>query len=220
MSRTLVHVLLPAIVGVVALLPFVPRDLARRAVQARQIAVAVAPSAESTAVAPASAAASPADADAHRPMDTVAKMLGGRPEDVQLTPEEQRLVALVNKEREDRGLTALMVAPVLVGTARDKSREMHDLNYWGHASPNQQKRTAMYRVLAALAETPKHMLVGENLYFCGNVLVDAGHQALMNSPSHRANILKPEYRYLGVGAYIAEDQRFWVTEHFMQINGD
>lgn len=150
--------------------------------------------------------------------DKATVMLGGGPEQAELTPEEQQFVELINKERKARDIPEVTVAPLLVKTARAKSREMHDLNYWGHESPDKKRRTAMYRVLDALPEQPKTMLVGENLYFCTEVLVDSGHMALMNSPTHRKNILNPEYKYLGIGAYIAKDKRFWVTEHFVKIN--
>ena len=72
-------------------------------------------------------------------------------------------------------------------------------------------------VLKALKEPPASMLVGENLYYCSRVLIEEGHQALMNSPTHRKNILNPAYQYLGIGAYISDDGRFWVTEHFLDI---
>lgn len=151
------------------------------------------------------------------PHDKITKMLGGAPDTVTLTPEEQRFVDLVNQERKKSGVPELIVAPLLVATAREKSKEMHDLNYWGHESPVKGKRTALYRVMGALPEAPLSMTVGENLYFCRAVLVDSGHQALMNSPTHKKNILHPDYRYIGVGGYIAEDKRFWITEHFLTI---
>ena len=152
------------------------------------------------------------------PPDKTTIMLGGGPEDVKLTSEEQQFVDLVNKERKERDIPELIVAPLLVQTARAKSQEMHDKKYWGHESPDRKRRTAMYRVLADLKEQPKYMLVGENLYYCSQVLVESGHQALMNSPTHRKNILNPEYKYVGIGAYIAKDGRFWVTEHFLKID--
>lgn len=159
------------------------------------------------------------DSDAEKtPPDKTTVMLGGGPENVKLTPEEQRFVELTNKERKDRDLNELIVAPLLVTTAREKSKEMYDKNYWGHESPDKKRRTAMYRVLAELKEQPKYMVVGENLYYCTQVLVDSGHQALMNSPTHRKNILNPDYKYIGIGAYIAKDGRFWVTEHFLKID--
>lgn len=147
----------------------------------------------------------------------IIKMLGGGPADIKLTAEEQRFVDLTNQERTSRGLNALTVAPLLVKAAREKSKEMCDLNYWGHESPVPEKRTEMRRVLYYLPEKPQSMVVGENLYFCSQVLVDSGHKALMESPTHRKNILNPEYDYIGIGAYIAPDGRFWVTEVFLHI---
>lgn|GEM_PF-2423983 len=152
------------------------------------------------------------------PTDKAVVMLGGGPDKIKLTEEERQFVELVNKERRARDISELTVAPLLVQTARAKSREMCDLNYWGHESPDKKRRTAMYRLLDALPEQPKTMLVGENLYFCTEVLVESGHKALMNSPTHRKNILNPEYKYIGIGAYIAKDKRFWVTEHFLKID--
>lgn len=141
----------------------------------------------------------------------------GAPEQVSLLKEEQRFVELTNAERKKLNLPELIVVPLLVTTARDKSKEMHDLKYWGHESPDKTKRTALPRVLSALADKPVSMVVGENLYYCSRVLLDQGHQALMNSPTHRKNILNPEYRYIGIGAYIGDDGQFWVTEHFLAI---
>ena len=145
------------------------------------------------------------------------KMLGGGPDQIKLTPEEQRFTELTNSERKSRKLNELIVAPLLVKIAREKSQEMHDLNYWGHQSPVKEKRTAMRRLLYYLPEQPVSMIVGENLYYCSQVRVDEGHQALMNSPTHRANILKPEYQYIGIGTYTASDGRFWTTEIFLKI---
>jgi uncharacterized protein YkwD len=145
------------------------------------------------------------------------RMLGGTPQDVQLTKEEQRFVELTNADRKAHGVPPVTVAPLLVKIAREKSKEMHDLNYWGHVSPVTDKRTAMKRVLYYLPEPPTAMIVGENLYYCSQVRVDEGEKAFMNSPTHRANILKPEYQYVGIGAYTAADGRFWTTEVYLQI---
>lgn len=156
--------------------------------------------------------------DAKPPQDTVTTMLGGGPEDVVLTAEEQRYVDLTNTERKAQKLPELTVAPLLVKVAREKSQEMHDLNYWGHESPVKEKRTAMRRVLYFLPKPPRTMTVGENLCLCPKVMVEEGHNALMASPTHRANILNPIYHYIGIGAYTAADGRFWVTEIFLDID--
>lgn len=144
-------------------------------------------------------------------------MLGGAPEKVKLTAEEQQFLDLTNKERKANGLRELTVAPLLVAVARDKSKEMHDLKYWGHQSPIKEKQTAMRRVLWFLPEVPKSMTVGENLCLSSCVNVEAGHKALMDSPTHKKNILNPDYEYVGFGSYIAADGRFWTTEIFLKV---
>ena len=149
--------------------------------------------------------------------DKTVTILGGGAEKATLTTEEQRFVELTNAERKSRGLCELQVAPLLVTVAREKSKEMHDLKYWGHESPVKNKRSAMRRLSTYLPEMPVYMTVGENLYYCNKVLVDSGHQALMNSPTHRKNILNPDYKYIGLGAFTGKDGRFWVTEIFLDI---
>ena len=156
-------------------------------------------------------------AQAHAKTDPVA-MLGGAPETITLTAEEQRYLELTNAKRKAKNLPELIIAPLLVKAAREKSQEMHDLKYWGHESPVKEKRTAMRRVLFHLPKPPFAMTVGENLCFCPKVMVDEGHHALMASPTHKANILNPIYRYIGIGAFTAGDGRFWVTELFLDID--
>jgi hypothetical protein len=45
---------------------------------------------------------------------------------------------------------------------------------------------------------------------------DAIHNAFMNSASHRANILDPDFNFVGVGVVVAGDGTIFVTEVFMQ----
>ncbi|OPZ83284.1 MAG: Cysteine-rich secretory protein family protein [bacterium ADurb.Bin429] len=148
----------------------------------------------------------------------IVEMLGGTPDKITLTAEEQRYIELTNAERKEKNLPELVVSPLLVKVAREKSKEMHDLKYWGHESPVKDKRTAMRRVLFHLPKPPFAMTVGENLCFCPKVMVEEGHNALMASPTHKANIVNPVYRYIGIGAFTAEDGRFWITEIFLDID--
>ena len=45
---------------------------------------------------------------------------------------------------------------------------------------------------------------------------DVIHDAFMNSSSHRANIMDPDFNFVGVGVVIAGDGTMYVTEVFMQ----
>ncbi len=141
-----------------------------------------------------------------------------------LTREERDFVDRVNEERVERGLNAMSIDPMLVYTARRHSEEMCDRDYFDHHSPTAGIATPMDRYLSTLhlagQNTPDYLLVGENIYYC-SVLNDVyntkfGHEALMNSPGHRANILEPRYTRIGVGTYRDAKGQFWVTEMFLR----
>jgi uncharacterized protein YkwD len=101
---------------------------------------------------------------------------------------------------------------------------MCDLNYFDHHSPTPGITTPMDRFLKGLSDTgqptPDYLLVGENIYYCSvfndHYNVNYGHQALMNSPGHRANILEPRFTKIGVGVYQDAGGQFWVTEMFLR----
>jgi len=134
---------------------------------------------------------------------------------VQLTIEEQRFVELVNSERWWRGLSQLELDPTLVEVSRRHSTEMREKGYFDHLSPTPGQRKPMDRYLAALGRRPSWAYLGENLCYCTIPDVNRGHQSLMESPEHKANILDPTYNRLGVGVYTNERGEFWVTEMFL-----
>lgn len=134
---------------------------------------------------------------------------------VQLTDEEIRFVDLVNSERASRGLSVLRLDPLLVQVARGHSKEMCDLNYFDHVSPTPGMRTALNRLLVALKHRPTWAYVGENLFYCSIVDVNRGHTCLMESHSHRENILNPKFEKIGVGVYSDARGQFWVTQMFL-----
>lgn len=141
-----------------------------------------------------------------------------------LNPQEAEFVDLINHERTSRGLNALTVDPLLVQVARGHSAEMCQLNYFDHHSPTPGIVTPMDRYMKALKDasqpTPDYVLVGENIYYCSilndHYNVAFGHQSLMNSPGHRANILEPRFVKVGVGTYRDAKGEFWVTETFLR----
>ena len=141
-----------------------------------------------------------------------------------LSTEEREFIRLINGERTSRGLNSLTVDRMLVSVARSHSQEMCSLNYFDHHSPTAGQVTPMDRYLKGLhetgLETPPYLLVGENIYYCSTYddtyNVGYGHQALMNSPGHRANILEPRFARIGVGIYRDSQGEFWVTEMFLK----
>lgn len=132
-----------------------------------------------------------------------------------MTADELRFLEMLNKERASRRLVELKPDPLLVAVAREHSREMRDKDYFDHISPTPGQKTPMDRYLRAVRRRPPHVCVGENLFYCSVVDVERGHRALMNSPSHRANILYAPFRSAGIGIYKSESGEFWVTQMFL-----
>lgn len=132
-----------------------------------------------------------------------------------MTQDEMKYVELANKERVSRGLSELTIDPLLVQVARKHSKEMSDLKYFSHTSPTMGIKTPMDRYLADAGRRPTWALVGENLFYCSIVDVTRGHIALMNSKSHRENLLEPRYKRMGVGIYVNEHGEFYVTQMFL-----
>lgn len=157
-------------------------------------------------------ASAPAAATEKPTLVKPAMIQDGQPQE---TDEERQFVELVNQERARRGLGKLTIDPLLIAVAREHSAEMRDKNYFNHVSPTQGIHTPMDRYLKAIHIRPGYACVGENLYWCSVTDVQRGHNAFMNSPTHRENLLFPRYEKIGVG--IVKDARgeFWVTEMFL-----
>lgn len=109
-----------------------------------------------------------------------------------LSAEERQMVDLVNKERQANGLAPLAVDPALVKTARLKSQDMVDKNYFSHQSPTYGSPFDMMKQFGIT-----YRLAGENI--ACNQTVAAAHQAFMNSQGHRENILNKDFTHIGIG---------------------
>lgn len=136
-----------------------------------------------------------------------------------MTSDEQKYVELTNKERVARGLSQLVIDPLLVEVGRKHSREMSEKSYFSHTSPTSGLATAMDRYLADERRRPTWALVGENLFYCSIVDIDRGHTAFMNSKGHRDNILESRFERMGVGIYVSPKGELYVTEMFLAKTG-
>lgn len=104
----------------------------------------------------------------------------------------ENLLALVNQERRERGLTELRWDGKLAAIALAHSKDMLARNYFAHEDP--EGRSATQRAAEAGVT---YMILGENLAFAKTL--PQAHRGLMKSPGHRENILRPEFRRLGIG---------------------
>jgi len=108
----------------------------------------------------------------------------------EITPEN--IVGAVNKEREINGLSPVMVSPQLQIAARNKSVDMIARNYFEHYAFGKTPWSFIQ------SEGYDYSVAGENLAMGFNS-AEGVVSAWMNSPSHRANILNPEFQNIGVG---------------------
>jgi uncharacterized protein YkwD len=120
---------------------------------------------------------------------------------------EARMLQMVNAERAKRGLEPLRPDPQLVEVARGHSRDMFDRGYFSHVSPD--GGTLAERMRKGEA---RYFVAGENLALAPTL--DIAHQGLMDSPGHRANILRPQFGRLGVGVLDGGRYGLMVTQNF------
>ncbi len=120
---------------------------------------------------------------------------------------EQRMLDLVNSERVANGLQPLAADPELTEVARRHSADMFARGYFAHdtpegLSPFDRMKDANVRFLVA----------GENLALAPTVSV--AHNGLMNSPGHRANILRPQFGRVGIGIMDGGMRGLMVSQEF------
>lgn len=119
---------------------------------------------------------------------------------------EAEVVRLVNEVRAKNGLEPLKLNWELSRVARYKSQDMKDKGYFSHTSPTYGTPFQMIRNFGLSYRT-----AGENIAR-GYATPQAVMDGWMNSPSHKANILKASYKEIGVG-YVAQGS-YW-TQQFI-----
>jgi uncharacterized protein YkwD len=120
---------------------------------------------------------------------------------------EARMLEMVNAERAKQGLKPLAPDPQLAEVARAHSRDMFARGYFSHVTPEGKDPFDRMR-----ADNVRFLAAGENLALAPTL--PGAHQVLMNSPGHRANILRPQFRRLGVGVLDGGSHGVMVTQDF------
>lgn len=120
---------------------------------------------------------------------------------------ENKMIELVNSERSKKSLPALSFETVLRDVARGHSQDMFARGYFAHLSPEGKN-------VANRVEGLKLTLsvVGENLAYAPTL--ELAHQGLMNSPSHKENILSEDYRKIGIAVLESKEHGLMITQVF------
>jgi len=116
----------------------------------------------------------------------------GNANQASLSAVEQEMLKLVNEARAQNNVPALIIDRELCNVARIKSQDMIDNNYFSHNSPTYGSPFDMMKDFGI-----EYVRAGENI--AGNRNTANAHNALMNSPGHRKNILSADFTHIGLG---------------------
>ena len=111
------------------------------------------------------------------------------------------LMSLINNERSQRNLPTLLTHQSLVGAANIKAQDMIDRDYFAHIDPDGKY---IWNEIVAAGYSP-YKILGENLavdFSTSEGMV----QAWIDSPTHRGNLLHPDFVNQGLTAIYGDYQ--------------
>jgi len=120
---------------------------------------------------------------------------------------EAEMLVMVNIERKKHGLNPLKADPAIAVAARKHSVDMFARGYFSHITPeeiNPFQRIRREKVIFITA--------GENLALAQTLAI--AYAGLMNSPGHKANILRPAFGRLGIGIVDGGVYGLMITQNF------
>lgn len=120
---------------------------------------------------------------------------------------ESQMLDLLNEERAKENLPALTLDVELTPVARRHSADMFARSYFSHISP--EGGTPFDRIRAS---DIMFITAGENLALAQTLPL--AHDGLMNSPGHRANILRTTFGRVGIGILDGGIYGLMVTQKF------
>lgn len=126
---------------------------------------------------------------------------------------EDRVLALVNRERETAGVKPLFFAPELAQAARQHSAAMAQEGFFEHRGEGE---PALFDRVTASGMDTDH--VGENIFETSEgvsgAVADECVQMWMQSEGHRLNMLSPEFDKTGIAVGISSNGENYITEDF------
>lgn len=120
----------------------------------------------------------------------------------------EKLLNLVNRERSEAGLPDLTLRDDLSKVAEEHAVDMILAGYFGHISPT--RGTLASRLKAAGVRFSK---AAENLAGCTGA--ELAHKLLMESSSHRANVLSKRFTHIGIAVVKGGPYGMMIVEVFI-----
>ncbi|WP_051329156.1 CAP domain-containing protein [Geminicoccus roseus] len=129
----------------------------------------------------------------------------------------ERALQVLNADRQEHGLPALSRSESLDAAAQAHAEDMLERDYFAHESPEGEDVRDRYLEQGGSGAR----LVAENISQCtgcsapiGQERIDALEEGWMNSPEHRANILKRGLDQFGFGIAVSPDARLYAVQTF------
>lgn len=114
----------------------------------------------------------------------------------------QQVINLVNQERAKAGLASVQAADSITQAANVRAQEI--VTNFSHTRPDGSSFST-----ALIQAGVSYMGSGENIAY-GQRTPEEVMDGWMNSSGHRANILNPNYKNIGIGFYEANGVKYWV----------
>ena len=126
---------------------------------------------------------------------------------------EDRILQLVNRERESAGVGPLYLSPELARAAHFHSSAMADAGFSEHRGDGE---PALFERVTDTGMDTDH--VGENIFETSEgvsgAVADECVQMWMHSEGHRRNMLSPEFDKTGIAVSISRNGENYITEDF------
>ncbi len=119
------------------------------------------------------------------------------------------MLTRLNEVRRDNGLAPYRTNPILTRIAFDHARDIAAHTMYSHTGSDGRK-PKQRAIDAGYGAGRAGLRIGEN--FVARQHLDDGFQWLMDDPPHRANMLDPKYREVGVGAARMSYGYVWVMD--------
>jgi len=124
---------------------------------------------------------------------------------------ESKFFNQVNRERRKRGLRPLNDDRVLSRVSLQHSIKMAEEEELSHTFPSYQSLRERLQTAGLLVSK-----AGENIAYCKAYLLDIVHDGFMESPSHRDNILNPDFTHCSI-KIVKKDRDIYITQEFAQL---
>jgi uncharacterized protein YkwD len=129
------------------------------------------------------------------------------------TPIERRAFELINKARQEKGLSPLGWDSGLCRMARSHSEDMAQRRFFSHETPDGLRMNDRARSFGI----EDFKLLAENIA-ANQGFDDPGAFAVeqwLRSPGHRANILNPRFEQSAIGVSVGADGTVFLTQEFI-----